>query len=61
MEVFGHRWADYLLRIEKITKEQYDYGMQLSKDIIAGKKPMEFHPELLDLELFNKMKEENKL
>lgn len=45
-------YADYLLRTEKITKEQYDKGLELSKQIIAEKKDMEFHPELLDAELF---------
>lgn len=48
-------YADYLLKTGKITKEQYDYGMQLAKDIIENKKQIEFHPELLDLELFNEM------
>jgi len=48
-------YADYLLRTGKISKAQYDYGMALAKDIIENKKPLEYHPELLDLELFNEM------
>lgn len=60
-QIHEYYYADYLLRIEKITKEQYDYGLKLAKDIVAGIKPMEYHPELLDLYLFNKMKNENKI
>lgn len=48
-------YADYLLRIEKITKEQYDKGLEISKQIIAEKKQVEFHPELLNAELFDEM------
>lgn len=54
-------YADYLLRIEKISKEQYDRGLELSKQIIKEKKKMEFYPELLDAELFEKMKKEESL
>ena len=50
-------YADYLLRTEKISKEQYDEGVELSKKIIAEKRPMEFYPHLLDKELFEKSKE----
>lgn len=60
-------YADYLLRIQKITKEQYDKGLEISKEIIADKKYMEYHPELLDLKMFDELyqnkentKEENK-
>ena len=60
-QIQEYYYADYLLRIGKITKEQYDYGMQLAKDIIAKKKPMQFYPELLDIETFNKLKEEGKI
>ena len=52
-------YADYLLRIGKITKEQYDKGIELSKEIIKEKRRMEFYPELLDKELFEKMKSED--
>ena len=51
-------YADYLLRTEKITKEQYDAGLELSKQIIKEKRNMEFYPELLNKELFEKMKKE---
>lgn len=49
-------YADYLLKTEKISKEQYDYGMELAKEISKGNKPLEFHPELLDKTLFDEMK-----
>lgn len=49
-------YADYLLRIEKISKEQYDEGIELSKKIIKEKRPMEFYPHLLDKELFEQSK-----
>ena len=52
-------YADYLLRIQKITKEQYDKGLELSKVLIKDKKRMEFFPELLDKELFEKMQSED--
>jgi undecaprenyl phosphate N,N'-diacetylbacillosamine 1-phosphate transferase len=52
-------YADYLLRIQKITKEQYDRGLELSKVLIKDKKRMEFFPELLDKELFEKMQSED--
>lgn len=53
-------YADYLLRTEKISKEQYDEGIELSKKIISEKKDMEFYPYLLDKELFEKeMKSRN--
>lgn len=45
-------YADYLLRIGKITKEQYDKGLEISKEIIKEKGIVEFHPELLDMKLF---------
>ena len=47
-------YADYLLRIGKITKEQYDAGIELSKKMIKENKYMEFYPELLDKEIFEK-------
>lgn len=60
-------YADYLLRIQKITQQQYDKGLELSKQIIAEKKNMEYYPELLNAELFDekyaikKTKEEKEL
>lgn len=54
-------YADYIKRIGKITEEQYDYGQALSKQTIACRADLTFHPELQDLELFEKMiKEEEK-
>ena len=53
-------YADYLLRIQKITKEQYDKGLELSKQLISEKKSMEFFPELLNKELFEKKYAEKK-
>ena len=48
-------YADYLLRTEKITKEQYDKGLELSEEIIKTTKQVTYHPELLDKELFEQM------
>ena len=48
-------YADYLLRTERITKEQYDKGLELSNEIIKTTKQVTYHPELLDKELFEKM------
>ena len=48
-------YADYLLRIGKITKEQYDKGLELSNDIIKNKGKVVYHPELLDQEVFEQM------
>lgn len=45
-------YADYLLRIQKITKEQYDKGIELSKEAIKNKGNVPFYPELLNKELF---------
>ena len=53
-------YADYLLRTEKITKEQYDTGIELSKKLISEKKKMEFYPELLDKKLFEEKHKGNK-
>ncbi len=53
-------YADYLLRTQKISKEQYDKGLELSKVLINEKKVMEFFPELLDKELFEKKYAETK-
>lgn len=47
-------YADYLLRTEQISKEQYDKGLELSKEIIKEKRLMEYHPELRNQELFEK-------
>ena len=48
-------YADYLLRIGKITKQQYDKGIELANEIIKEKKSVTFHPELLDQKLFEEM------
>jgi len=53
-------YADYLLRIQKISKEQYDKGLELSKQLISEKRKMEYFPELLDKELFEKKYDESK-
>ena len=39
-------YADYILRIGKISKEQYDLGIKLSNEIIQNKGTVTFHPEL---------------
>lgn len=41
-------YADYLLRTEKITKEQYDKGLELSKEIIRNKAVMTYKKELVE-------------
>lgn len=48
-------YADYLLKTGKISKDQYDYGMLLAKEIEKGNLPLEHHPELLDKKLFAEM------
>lgn len=48
-------YADYLLKTGKISKEQYDYGMQLAKEIEKGNLPLKHHPELLDQTLFDEI------
>ena len=48
-------YADYIKRIGKISEEQYDYGMKLSKQTILSKADLTFHPELHDQELFDKI------
>ncbi len=45
-------YADYLLRTEKITKEQYDKGIELANEIIKNKGVVTYQPELLSKELF---------
>ena len=44
-------YPDYVLRIGKVNKAQYDHGMELASDIIKNKKPVEFFPELHDEKL----------
>lgn len=39
-------YADYMLRIGKITKEQYDAGLKLANEIIQRKGVIEFQPDL---------------
>ena len=48
-------YADYLLRVGKITKEQYDKGIELANEIIKNKAVVEYHPELLDQKLFEEL------
>ncbi len=53
-------YADYVLRIEKINKSQYDRGMELAKQITATKKAeIKFYPELHDAELMKEFIENN--
>ena len=53
--VRDYYYADYLLKSEKISKDQYDYGMAIAQEITLGKRPLSFHPEILDTDLFEKM------
>ena len=39
-------YADYLLRTQKITKEQYDKGLEISQDIIKSTRFVNYYPEL---------------
>ena len=39
-------YSDYLLRIGRITKEQYDSGLSIAEDIIKNKKIIDYYPEL---------------
>jgi lipopolysaccharide/colanic/teichoic acid biosynthesis glycosyltransferase len=48
-------YADYIKRIGKISEEQYQHGLKLSKEIVETKEQINFHPELHDQELFDKM------
>ncbi len=50
-------YADYLRKTGKISIEQYDYGMALAREISISKANLEFHPEILETNLFDKMKE----
>lgn len=51
--VLAHEYyyPDYCLRIQKISKEQYEYGLNLSNTVKTGEK-VEFHDEILNAELF---------
>ena len=52
-------YADYVLRIEKINKDQYDRGMILAKEITSTKNAeVKFYPELHDAELMKAFLEE---
>lgn len=53
-------YADYIKRIGRITEEQYKYGLALSKIAVANREQINYHPELHDEELFNKLMEERK-
>ena len=48
-------YADYLLRIGRITQEQYDKGIEIANEIIKNKGTVTYHPELLDQKLFEEM------
>ena len=48
-------YADYLLRIGRITKAQYDKGIEIANEIIKNKGTVTYHPELLDQALFEEM------
>lgn len=39
-------YADYLLRTQKITKEQYDNGMAIAEDLVKSRGKIEYYPEL---------------
>ena len=39
-------YPDYILRIGKITKEQYDLGLKIANEIIKEKKYIDYYPEL---------------
>lgn len=52
-------YADYIKRVGKISEEQYNLGIELSKQIISNREEIVFHPELLNKELFNQMKYNN--
>ncbi len=54
-------YADYLLRTEKITKEQYDLGLEISNQIIKNKEVMTFHPELQYQEVKEEVAEEKEV
>ncbi len=53
-------YPDYVLRIGKVNKAQYDHGMELASDIIKNKKPVEFFPELHDEKLMEEYLETQK-
>ena len=50
-------YADYILRIGKISEEQYKHGLNLSKEIIAENGTIVYHPELHDEKLLKEMTE----
>ena len=39
-------YPDYVLRIGKITKQQYDLGLKIANEIIKEKKYIDYYPEL---------------
>jgi undecaprenyl phosphate N,N'-diacetylbacillosamine 1-phosphate transferase len=56
-------YPDYVLRIEKINKDQYDHGMEIAKKITKNKGTVEYYPELHDeklMEAYLKTKNESK-
>lgn len=48
-------YPDYIKRIEKITDEQYNRGMELADEIIKNKGTVEYHAELLDAEIMKQL------
>ena len=48
-------YADYIKRIGKISEEQYNHGLALSKQIVETKEQINYRPELHDQELFDEM------
>lgn len=53
---------DYILRIGKINKKQYDHGLKIAKEIAQNNLKIEYYPELHDEKVFEEMesKSENK-
>ena len=51
-------YADYLLRTERITKAQYDKGLELAKEAIKKGGSVPYYPELLNKDLFEEKYDE---
>ena len=49
-------YCDYLLRTEKITKEQYDKGIEIARTLRKAKLKINYFPELTDEKLFKERK-----
>lgn len=52
-------YADYILRIGKINKKQYDHGLKIAKEIAQNNLKIEYYPELHDEKLFEEMESKN--